>query len=303
MKADLFIIDARHLLYRTSDAYRSLTAEIDGDVIATGGMYGFLNIVLKVHHIYGGTVVVAWEGDKRNFRLGLYPKYKRKHEPIDPEKKEFISEMAIQETFLKACLRVMGVRQYLGVNCEADDVIGRLATEVSARGKRVMIYSGDSDLRQLVRKDRVWTVSPGGKKGDTVYGPDEVQERHGVPPEKLAELKALGGDPSDNIPGVRGIGPKTAAELLRCYGSLGLVSSAAALDDSEWPVAERFKDMINQCEDLEMFLKLTTIKTDCDMEVICPAKRQADVLQLLHTFKFRSLAGPAELHGLMKMGG
>lgn len=314
LKADMLLIDGRHLLYRVTDAFSGLEAEVDGDTFPTGGMYGFLNVAIRIHQVYGGTVVVAWEGDRRNFRLDLFPSYKRRDEGMDGEKMEFISEMSKQEVWLKHILRSAGIRQYLGVNCEADDVLGRLATRVSNRGKRVYIYSGDSDLRQLVyaaddaSNGGIWTISPGQRRqGDKVYGEVEVEGKHGVPPRLLSDLKALAGDNSDNIPGVKGIGPKTAAQLLNHYGSLAGVLSAAAkgmegMDD--WPVAERFRDSINDnAEDVRLYHRLTTINVDCEMELIEPAKRQADVVEQLKRFKFRSLAGPAELHQLMRMGG
>lgn len=312
LKTDLLILDGRHLLYRTSDAFRDLESKTsDGESFPTGGMYGFLNVSIKIHNIYGGVVVVAWEGDSRNFRLGLFPEYKRRNEPMDEDKADFISEMTVQESCVKQFLKHMGVRQYLGVNCEADDVIGRLARTVSARGKRVFIYSGDSDLRALVTdpgrplgNGGVWAVSPGMRRqGDKVYDYDAVVERHGVPPDKLAELKALAGDKSDNVPGVRGIGDKTAAKLINCYGSLKLVRLAAMGDDPIWPVAERFKKLIAECADLGLYHKLTTIDCECDMVAIRREKRQAEVVKLMMMYKFRSLAGPAELYTLMRMGG
>jgi DNA polymerase-1 len=313
MKTDLLIIDGRHLLWRTADAHSDLSAEVDGEVIPTGGIYGFLNVALKIHNAYGGKVVVAWEGDRNNFRVGLYPAYKKRNEPVDPAKIEVISEMAGQEKHLKRILAMMGVRQYAGVGCEADDVIGRLATEVAARGKRVFIYSGDSDLRQLIADGSIWTLSPGhgAKRQDKLYDVDATIERHGVHPKQLPQLKALSGDASDNIPGVRGIGPKTAAELVMRYGTLDAIIQAAFQNiggplPEGWPVPVRHRDAIvaqGVADQLQMYLKLTTIKVDCDMSNIPTCRRQADVVEELKRFKFRSLASPAELYGLMRMGG
>lgn len=306
-KSDLLLIDGRHLLYRVTDAFGDLEVEVDGESYPTGGIYGFLNVAIRIHQVYGGRVVVAWEGDRRNFRLDLMPSYKGRDQPMDEEKAEFISEMGAQEVWLKHILRSAGIRQYLGVNCEADDVIGNLATKVAARNKRVYIYSGDSDLRQLIheREDGggVWTISPGMRRtGDKTYGPAEVQEKHGVPPELISDLKALSGDNSDNIPGVKGIGPKTAAQLLNHYGSLETVMGMAAAGSDDWPVAQRHRAAINDTPELELYHRLTSIKLDCDMELISPERRQADVVEQLKRFKFRSLAGPAELHQLMRMG-
>lgn len=307
-KSDLLLIDGRHLLYRVTDAFGGLGVEVDGDIYPTGGIYGFLNVSIRIHQVYGGKVVVAWEGDHRNFRLDLMPSYKGRDQPMDEAKVEFISEMGAQEVWLKHILRSAGIRQYLGVNCEADDVLGSLATKVAGRGKRVFIYSGDSDLRQLVceREDGggIWTVSPGMRRqGDKIYGPAEVVDKHGVTPELISDLKALSGDNSDNIPGVKGIGPKTAAALLNEFGGLGEVIEAAHNEGGTWPVAERFRaPILSSIPELRLYHQLTNIKMDCEMELIEPARRQADVVEQLKRFKFRSLAGPAELHQLMRMG-
>lgn len=302
MKCDLLILDGRHLLYRTSDAFSELSIHLDGEEIPTGGVYGFLNIATKIHSKWGGRVAVAWEG-RGNFRVDLYPQYKGRDKEMDDDKLDFVREMSAQELWLKRFLVFMGVRQYEGVRCEADDVIGRLAHKVGVEhGKRVIIYSGDSDLRQLIVRDHVWTVSPGkGRVREQLYGPDEVMEKDGVPPHLISDLKALSGDSSDNIPGVRGIGPKTAATLLNHYGSLTSVMGAAVVSD-DWPVSERFKQAICDCEDLELYHTLTTIGKDCEMKTLPVKRRQAKVVEMLRLFRFRSLASPAELQQLMRMG-
>jgi len=303
MKCDLLIIDGRHMLYRTSDAFSNLSVEIDGEEIPTGGMYGFLNIATKVHSRYGGKVAVAWEGHG-NFRVDLYPQYKNRHKEMDDDKLEFIREMGAQELWLKRILASAGVAQYEGVRCEADDVIGRLAHKVGIqKRKRVIIYSGDSDLRQLIESDHIWTVSPGkGRIREQLYGPAEALEKDGVPSFLISDMKALSGDSSDNVPGVRGIGPKTAATLLNHYGGLAAVMAAAVGEDEEWPVAERFKDSISQCEDLELYHKLTTIDVECGMKKFPSERRQARVVEMMKLFHFRSLLAPAELQQVMGMG-
>lgn len=265
-----------------------------------GGVYGFLSVGLRVHSRYGGKVAVAWEG-RRNFRVDLYPSYKGRDRPPDPERLEIIQEMIHQERLLIGLLRSMGVRQYRGVNCEADDVIGRLATIGKRCRATTIVYSGDSDLRQLVGSG-TYAVSP-GKSSDTLYNEQQVVDKHGVPPVLIAEYKALSGDSSDNIPGISGVGPKTAAALLNHYGALRAVCRAAKDGDEGWPVAERFRASIRSgAEDLRLYLKLTRIRTDAPWQPIRPKRSQGDLLQQLRTLKFRTLAAPAELHGLMNMG-
>lgn len=305
MRADVLVLDGRHLLWRTSDAFRDLSAEVEGETITTGGIYGFLSVALRVHNRYGGRVFVAWEG-RTNFRLDLYPSYKRRDERRSDDDLELIKEMAHQERLLIELLSAMGARQFRGVGYEADDVIGTIASAYKKRGT-VVIYTGDSDLRQLVG-DGVVVVSPttqGKNRGqDVVYDTAKVEERHGVPPWLLAQLKALAGDSSDNIPGVPGVGPKTAATLLQHYGSLrGVLTGAFKDDDRDWPATERFRQLVRaHVRDVPLYYRLTKIRTDAKTDMIHPCREQGEVVRLLTLYKFRTLCGPAELHGLMRMG-
>lgn len=303
MKCDVLILDGRHLLWRTSDAFRQLSANVGGVEIGTGGVYGFLAISLKIHNRYGGVTFVAWEAANRrdNFRFDLYPEYKAKEEP-DEDTLALIKDMASQEKRLMAILRLMGVRQYMGVGCEADDVIGRLADKFGDR--RVVIYSGDSDLRQLVTEN-VTAVSPGYRGGrDTVYTPEAVEEKHGVPPKYIPDLKALAGDKSDNIPGAPGIGDVYAAKAISALGGVEEILSAAAEGGDAWPLTEKLREKTNSnADNIRLFKKLTTIKRDASMAAIAPKRDKKRLIKHLLAYKFRSLMGPAELGGLMNMAG
>lgn len=309
-KCDFLVVDGRHLLYRASDSHRGLEVKNeDGESFATGGIYGFLNVLMRVHYKYGGKVAVVWEGDRKNFRVDLLPSYKKRDQPMDPEKLEFIQEMSLQERTLQTLLSKAGVRQYAGVGCEADDVIGRLAVHVSDESrKRVYIYSGDSDLRQLIRQNEdgsgVWTVSPGMQHGgDKIYDFAAVVEKHNVQPDQIPQLKALSGDHSDNVPGIKGIGPKTAAQLIETYDTIENVIKGANDSAEHWPVAARFQAPVAASADLlRLYLRLTTIDLKCQMSTIAPARRQAEVVAELTRLKFRSLAGPVELRQLMGLG-
>jgi len=300
MNAAVLIFDGRHLLWRTADAFKDLSAEVNGRDMGTGAMYGFLSCAMKIHNRYGGMCMVAWEG-QGNFRRKLWPAYKQRAEP-DAEMKALADEMRAQELRLKAMLRAIGVRQYCGVGYEADDVIGTVARNATLKGMPVVIYSGDSDLRQLVN-DNVTVVSPGYRSNsDKTYNALEVEEKHGVPPDKIADLKALAGDNSDGIPGIRGIGPKTAAQAIQGLGGIEKIIRAAQ-SGSPMPIPERFRAPISEgAEMIRLFKRLTTIETRAQMRLIDPKPDQATLLKHLRVYRFRSLMAPAELHGLMKMG-
>ena len=302
MAIEHLIFDGRHLLYRTVDAFRTLSVEVAGREIGCGGMYGFLSVAMRVFRRYGGICWVAWEGKRDdNWRIPLFPEYKKRPE-MTPDEALFITDMCEQELRLKAMLRLMGVRQYEGVNCEADDVIAWIVKSVGIQS--VIVYTGDSDLRQLVRKG-VTVISPGHDHKDVIYDTAaSVKERHGVYPNMLPDLKALAGDHSDNIPGVRGIGQKTAEALVDRYGDVRKVILAAAGQDSgEWPVAERFRQKIlDSRRDILLFKKLTKLTGDVEVAEIARARDQAKLRQYFMLYRFRSLLQHSELTDLMNMG-
>jgi DNA polymerase-1 len=302
MKVGNLIIDGRNLLYRVSDAFRTLSTEIEGREIGVGGMYGFLSIALRVHQRYSGKVWVAWEGKRsRNFRRTLFPDYKKRGEP-DPATLAFLTDMSEQEQRLRAILRAIGVRQYKGADCEADDVMARIVMDFCAK-ETCVVYTGDSDLRALSDGERVTVVAPGRQGKDTVYTPQVVREKHGVNPDQIADQKALAGDNSDGIPGLKSIGPKTAAELLNKYGTLKAVVHAAVSDDAGWPVAQRFKGVIAAgTAELELYRQLTGLREDAGVIEIERRRSKSAVLNHFAAYKFRSLLSPSDLVSIMNLG-
>lgn len=299
-KNHIIIIDGKNLLWRNADAFSELTAYVDGEDISTGGMYGFVAGLIRIHARYRGRVIVAWEG-KNNFRFDLYPQYKNRDKRTK-DQTELAEEVRDNEGRLVEFLSFAGVRQFYGVGCEADDVMGTIATTAKKKGLNSIIYTGDSDLRQLVDSN-VLVASPGRGK-DVLYDSKAVKEKHGVVPKRLPILKALSGDASDNIPGLQGVGEKTAASLVSLYGSLGAINIAANIFESnDWPVANRFKEIIwNGRKDSELFLKLTTIKTDAKLKAVPVCKDKKEVVRLLKAYKFRSLSSAAELLEIMTLG-
>lgn len=303
MKADILIVDGRHALWRTSDAFKMLSVELGGEIIGTGGIYGFLCLMIRIHQRYGGRTIIAWEG-VNNFRKKLYPDYKNKGD-MDEEQILMIKDMREQERRLKGILRLLGVEQYCGINCEADDVIGRLSKEHAEDEETlVIIYSGDSDLRQLVQ-DNIIVVSPGyqGSK-DIIYDKERVLTKHEVIPGYIADLKALAGDSSDNVPGVTGIGPKKAAKLINEYGVVEDVIKAAENNDKGWPVGlgEKLRRaIIEEGKNIKLYKELTTIRTYMDMK---PVKTKRDKRMLekhFRAYSFNSLMARTEMQELLSL--
>lgn len=320
--ADLLVVDARNLLWRMGDAHKLLHAEQDdGTVVGTGGMYGFLGALVRLREQHPGAMLaIAWEGRGENFRKAIFPGYKERGD-MNPALVEFVEDLRRQERLLKELLSKMGVRQWEGIECEGDDVIGVLAERGSSRGRDVVVYSGDGDVRQLVRAratlaaddgdamcvGSVVVVAPGhGRGGEHVYDHAAVLERHKLRPEQIPHLKALMGDPGDCIPGVDGVGEVTATKLVQRYESLDGVIVASSCEDHAvgWPVPERHRAKIAEQADLaRTCLRLATI--DVRARVV-PIRREPDAraaMAALLRYKFRSLMTAASTASLLADAG
>ena len=209
----LILIDANALIHRSFHALPPLTAK-KGEMV--NGVYGFCSILLKMlKELKPDYVAAAFDLPEPTFRHLEYKEYKA-HRPKTPE------ELKTQFARVKEILTAFGVPIYEKAGFEADDVIAALTKQVEpVKDLKCLIVTGDLDLLQLVSDGKVAVCTL--KKGisDTIiYDEQGVKKRFGLKPEQLVDFKALKGDPSDNIPGVPGIGEKTAATLLQEFGTL-----------------------------------------------------------------------------------
>jgi DNA polymerase I len=205
--ACLYLIDGHNVLYRTFFGVPRLTAP---DGTPTNVVLGVARILLKIlREERPDAVVAVFDSREPTPRHAVYPEYKANRLKI-PE------DLAAQIPVVDEMIDALGVRRLSVAGAEADDIIGTLSRRAEERGMDVVIVSSDKDLYQLV-SPRVKVRD--GLKEHTV-GEAQVEEVFGVPPGKVADLLALAGDPSDNVPGVPGIGEKTASELIREFGSL-----------------------------------------------------------------------------------
>lgn len=177
-------------------------------------MFGFVNQVFKLLRDEDPDYIAAiFDTDRKTFRHKRYPAYKATREKMPDELRE-------QIPYLWDLLKAMHLPTLSLQGYEADDIIGTLAVKGEEKDIDVYIVSGDKDFMQLI-SDHVFLYAPGGRfKGTKVYDRDAVIEKWGVPPEKIIDLLGLMGDSSDNIPGVRGVGEKSAVKLIKEYGSL-----------------------------------------------------------------------------------
>ena len=209
----ILLIDGHSILNR---AFYGLPDLTNSEGLHTGAVYGFLNILFKVlGEEKPEYLAVAFDRSEPTFRHTKYPEYKGTRKPMPQELKE-------QIPLLKEMLEKMGIATVSLAGFEADDILGTLAKKGEEKGMDVIILSGDRDLLQLATKKTMIRL-PRTAKGQTViedYKEDQVQERYLVTPAQIIELKALMGDAADNIPGIPGVGEKTATRLLVEYSSI-----------------------------------------------------------------------------------
>lgn len=206
----LLLVDGSALLHRAYHAYPPFTTKT-GEVV--GAVYGVASILLSALESEAPShVMVAWDLPKPTFRHEKYVGYKAQRPKAD-------AEMVEQIPLVKEVIKTMGIVQLGEEGYEADDIIGTLS-KMASDECRVVILTGDQDTMQLVNENVSVLTPAKGANPPVMYGPDEVWNKYGVHPEQIVDYKALIGDPSDNIPGVAGIGPKGAANLIKMFGSL-----------------------------------------------------------------------------------
>jgi DNA polymerase-1 len=253
-KHELFLIDGNSLAYRAFFALPESIGTSDGR--PTNAIYGLASMLVKIidEHAPAG-VVVAWDAGMSG-REVTYDLYKAQRKPRpDLLREQWPHLMPLVEAFGYTNVRVEGY--------EADDVIASLVRQAREEGIPVMVVTGDRDAYQLVGEGvRVMSTSRGITE-TKVYDVDAVVERYGVAPELITDMMGLRGDTSDNIPGVPGIGEKTATQLLQQFGSLeGVLSSVEEISG-----AKRKQNLLEYADDARMSKQLATLQYDIETGV------------------------------------
>jgi DNA polymerase I len=207
----LVLVDAYSLLFRAFFGGRPLTTS---DNRPTGALFGFTNMIFSIlSNERPDAMVVCWDGPERTLRSQEYEAYKAHRPAVDPQ-------LRAQFPVARDLVAAFGIQCAEEPGYEADDLIGTLATRGPQHGYHVVILTGDSDQLQLVNGHVRVQMTQRGVTEVKIYDADAVRERYGIGPERIADYKALTGDTSDNIPGVPGIGEKTATALLQQYDTL-----------------------------------------------------------------------------------
>jgi DNA polymerase-1 len=274
------LIDGPSLVYRGYFALPPLTMS-DGTLV--NAVFGFLQIVLRgMADVKPDYAIVTFDVGKPAFRFDAYPEYKAGR-PSMPD------DLRTQFPIVREIASMMGmpIRELEGY--EADDVIGTLAVQASAAGVDTMIVSGDLDGLQLVDERVSLLTTRMGVAATVIYNPARVMERYGLRPDQMLDYKALKGDTSDNIPGVPGVGEKTAISLLQQFGTLDAIYEH--LDEVKGKLRERLAE---HRESAFLSRQIGRILTDLPVELNLEEARtgrydRRAVAQRFRELEFRSL--------------
>ncbi|HRH30454.1 MAG TPA: DNA polymerase [Candidatus Paceibacterota bacterium] len=295
-KDRLILFDSHAIIHR---AYHAVPDFKSSDGTPTGALYGLSNMLMKIiADLKPDYMVAAYDLPKKTFRHEAYDGYKAGRRKTDDELiTQIIKSREIFEAFHIPILEAEGF--------EADDILGTIVHQVLGHKKmndvEIIIASGDMDTFQLVVKNRVKVFTFKKGLGEiAMYGEEEVVNRYGFLPKYVPDYKGLAGDSSDNIPGIRGIGEKTATNLIQVFGTLEEMYKKIKKDPEVLDKAgltSRVKNLIIEGEDDAIFSKtLATIRRDAPIDFVLPERFPAGAAQekiekLFSELEFRSLVG------------
>lgn len=252
----LVLVDGSSYLYRAFHAFPPLTNSAGEP---TGAMYGVLNMLKSlISQVQPSHIAVVFDAKGKTFRDEMFEQYKSHRPPMPDDLRKQIQP-------LHDIIRALGIPLLVIEGVEADDVIGTLAVAASKANQKVLISTGDKDMAQLV-DDNIMLINT---MNNTLLDREAVIEKYGIPPELIIDYLALMGDSADNIPGVAGVGEKTALGLLQGIGSMAEIY--ANLDKvAELPIrgAKKLGDkLLAEKEMAELSYRLATIKTDVTLDI------------------------------------
>ena len=282
----IVVIDGHALAFRSYYAIRDLSNS-RGET--TNAVYGFLRSLLRILAEEGefDATVVTFDAPAKTFRHEQFEGYKA-------GRREIPDDLPRQIKQIKQLVELLGLHQIEQAGLEADDLIGTIATRCAERGYEVEIVTSDRDAYQLVGEH----ITVRGLSKNDRFGPDEVFAKFGVTVAQWIDFRALTGDPSDNIPGAKGIGPKTAAKLLQEYGTLGHI-----LENLETVKPESAaKKVAASLDDVRFSHELSRIVTDADIDIspevwAKPEMQREALAEFLRALEFGSLLRELGLEG------
>lgn len=278
----VFLVDGSGFIFRAYHALPPMTAP---DGTPTNAVFGFTKMLMKlVEDTEADFVAVIFDRARKTFRNDIYPEYKA-HRPPAPD------DLIPQFELVRKATEALNVPAIDMDGFEADDIIATYARQARERGAEVTIVSSDKDLMQLVDDSVVLFDAMKNRE----IGPDQVMEKFGVAPDKVIDVQALAGDSSDNVPGVAGIGVKTAAQLIGEYGDLDTLLARAA----EIKQPKRRESLLEQADMARISRDLVTLRDDVPVTRTIDDMRKkapdaATLLTFLRDLGFKSLATTVE---------
>jgi DNA polymerase I len=257
MDKKLVLIDGNSIAYR---AFFALPLLNNDKGIHTNAIYGFTTMLMKILEEEKPThLLVAFDAGKTTFRHATFTEYKGGRQKTPPELSE-------QFPFIRDLLDAFGISRYELENYEADDIIGTLSRVADEEGFKVKVISGDKDMTQLASENVTVCITRKGITDMEIYTPEHIQDKYGLHPNQIIDMKGLMGDQSDNIPGVPGVGEKTAIKLLKEFETLeGLLSSIDQVSGA------KLKDKLSEFKEQAIMSKeLATITREAPVEVVLP---------------------------------
>jgi DNA polymerase I len=284
--AELFLVDGNNLAYRAFFALPEELATTEG--FPTNALLGFTNMLFKLLSDYRPKgVAVAWD-TRAVHRRELSEDYKSDRRPMP----DLLGE---QFPYFRPIVEAFGYRNLEFDGWEADDVIATLATRADEEGIKTVVVSTDRDAFQLVTDNVVLMMTPRGVADVNVYTPDRVEARYGIRPDQIPDFIGLKGDTSDNIPGIPGIGDKTAGQLIAQYGSLEEV-----LEHADELSPARRKNVNEHADQARRSKELATMRRDLELDcdpaelVLLPPDR-SELREMFRRFEFRNLLGRVDI--------
>src|SRR5205085_6005521 len=278
--AELFLVDGNNLAYRAFFALPEELATTEG--FPTNALLGFTNMLFKLLSDYRPKgVAVAWD-TRAVHRAAISADYKAERRPMpDLLREQFPHFRPIVEAF--------GYRNLEFEGWEADDVIATLATRADDAGIKTTVVSTDRDAFQLVTDNVALMMTPRGVSDVHVYTPDRVEARYGIRPEQIPDFIGLKGDASDNIPGIPGIGDKTAGQLIAQYGSVDdVIAHASELSPARKKNITEFADQARLSKNLATMRR--DLDIDCDpAELVLNPPDRSQLREMFRRFEFRNL--------------
>ncbi|MFJ5758280.1 DNA polymerase I [Neobacillus sp. NPDC093182] len=253
-KKKLVLIDGNSIAYR---AFFALPLLNNDKGVHTNAVYGFTMMLNKIIEDEKPThILVAFDAGKTTFRHATFGEYKGGRQKTPPELSE-------QFPFIRDLLDAYGIQRYELENYEADDIIGTLSLTAEKEGYEIKVISGDKDLTQLSSEHTTVAITRKGITDIEEYTPEHVMEKYGLTPEQIIDMKGLMGDPSDNIPGVPGVGEKTAIKLLKEFSTLENL-----LESVDQVTGSKLKEKLEEFKDQAVMSKqLATIERHAPVEV------------------------------------